>query len=735
MRSSPRDRTARSLAAAALAAAAALMARAQEAPAANDPFAPVNPPYGLLEMMEVSAETGGLGEDEASEVFLYEEEASSWARELRASRIRFDEIGRDAVEDLGVLGVPPLDGAGYTPPARLARTRLFNGFNPGRVPQAPFPTRGETIGAALATYFGRTGPGGLANQLTLPAGRREQTLLRAGGSTDPSFSTAAQRTGMTSKKGASYRVDLNGSWKEGPEDYARSAGGTAMVALRKESKKGFVQLNVGIDSSEDNPAEGVVAGRPSARAKVTGPYLPLAGFNPQGPHAWRTGSKAGFNFSAERRTDADWTLRMNTLAGRDRAEEYRFRNGQYLIDKGIFSGTREPQHTEINRWGVSQGAEAVHRFEGFGLPQRFVLGLEGTHSRGSTDQHLLPQALVAGLPEGMRHLDPDNPDFSPLPYGLGDFTRVSTRQRDRTFTGGAYAHDRIGLDHGRHYLSFGARWDWQNVEVRDLRPNARVPLAETERSAPGGHVSWLTQIVPGRVSVFATWSRAFLPSTLVDSRRGQVVGSETTQGFEGGCFARSEDGTWQGTVNAHLLERDDITRANPLFNDPVADADRTQPQYLAAGTEQFLGGEAAVSWRNTRGWRAGTRFTLSRALVTASPDLASEVDRQMAGVPRWNASASAGRSITLGNNLGLDLSLSGTWTPDYVVRREDRLWQQLDAEGFFSSSFSASLRWQSSKTRHTLTASVRNLPDTDLLGRTYRYGQGRELFASYSVVF
>lgn len=703
-----------------------------------DPPGPPDMPYLLLEVVEIREETGGLDDDENPDIALYEEENETWARELLAVQREMEEIGRDEIEDLGFLEAPSLDSASYTPPARLSRTQLFNGFNPGRVPRASFPIRSQTIGPALATFFGRTTPGGLGNQITLPAGRRKQTHLRAGLATAPSFGAGARQTGalMSSPDATTaFRADASTSWQEGPEDFARSRGGTGGVVVRRETKKGFNQINIAMDHNRSEPSDGLFAARPTAGAKVIGPYLPLAGFNPQGRQAWRSSERAALNFSAERRLPDDLVLRMNTLVGRESSSEFRWRNGQFLIDEAVFGGNREPQFTDSERWGISQGFEAVKRFEWLGLRHRLVGGVEGSYAEGGTQQDLLPQALQQTLPAGMRRLDPANPDFSPLPYDRSSFTRIGADQRDQTFTGGVYVHDRIGLDRGKHFIAFGGRWDQQRVEVQDGRPGAAAPRASAKREAPGAHVAWLTQWVPGRFNTFASWSRSFVPSTRVDLRRSQIVGSETTSGFEGGCFWRSRDGAWQSTLNAYFLQRSDITRPNPLYNDPVADADRTQPQYLSSGEEDFIGTESALSWRSPAGWRAGLRWNIRRAIVTSSPDFPAEVDRQMAGLPRWNASASFGRTIDLGQKRSLDFSASGTWTPDYVIRREDRVWQQVDAEGFLNSSVGASYRWESGKIRHSVSASVRNPLDINNLERVYRLGLDRMLSASWNATF
>ena len=702
--------------------------------ATADPFQPIDPPYGLLEMMEVTAEVDALGEGEGSEDFVYQEEGESWAREMRGAFALFDEISRDQIEDLGFLSVPTLDGAGYTPPARLARARLFNGFTPGRVPNGPFPTRSETIGPALATYFGRTTPGGLANQLTLAPGRRSQSLLRTQASSSPHAAIAVQHTDRLDKT-LTYRGDLSIEAREGDESYARNRSVSGGGVFRKEWKQGFLQVNAGITSSLSEPGTGVPAVRPVPGAKATGPYIPLAEFNANGPEAFRKDQRLSLNISGERRMPSDWVLRTNTLAGAERAEEFRFRTGQFVLSQGVFAGTREPQFTEVDRLGVSQGFELIRRHEWLGPRQRLVAGIEGSYSEGSTFQRLLPQSLLSTLPAGMRRLDPANPDFSPVPYPLSSYTRVSTDQADRTLGTGIYAANRIALDRGRHYVSFGARYDYQQVEVRDRRPSANTPSATSDRHAPGAHLSWLMQVKPEQFSIYASWSTAFLPSSRVDIRRSRVVGSETTQGLEGGAYFRSPDGKWQATVNAHWLQRDDITRPNPLYNDPVADADRTQPQYLASGEERFIGGELAFSWRGTEGWRAGARWKLTRAEVTNSPDFPNEVGRQMAGVPLWTASLSGGRTFRFEGDRSLDLSLSATYTPDYVLRYEDRIWEEFSASEFIAASFNAAYRWQSGKHRHSLSASVRNPANQNLLERNYRLGQQRRLEASYTLLF
>src|SRR5690606_938990 len=99
--------------------------------------------------------------------------------------------------------------------------------------------------------------------------------------------------------------------------------------------------------------------------------------------------------------------------------------------------------------------------------------------------------------------------------------------------------------------------------------------------------------------------------------------------------AQTRDRRWAATLGVYRLWNRDITRLNPLFEDPVADPNGAQPQLLSAGEEEFTGAELTARWIASNGLSVTGRVVWTQALTTASPDLPNEVGKQIAGVPEW----------------------------------------------------------------------------------------------------
>ena len=137
-------------------------------------------------------------------------------------------------------------------------------------------------------------------------------------------------------------------------------------------------------------------------------------------------------------------------------------------------------------------------------------------------------------------------------------------------------------------VTAGLRFDEVGLAVADRRPAAPMPHTRDRTSQLSHHLGVNHQLLPNRLLAFASVSTAFDPSTPVDARTGRIQDNETTLGYEGGMKGRTRDGRFEGSASAFLLYNRHIARRNPLYDDPILDANQTQPQLVAAGEERFL---------------------------------------------------------------------------------------------------------------------------------------------------
>ena len=77
------------------------------------------------------------------------------------------------------------------------------------------------------------------------------------------------------------------------------------------------------------------------------------------------------------------------------------------------------------------------------------------------------------------------------------------------------------------------------------------------------------------------------PSTHVESRTGEIQDNAATDGFDLGFRPHFLERRLTAGAMVFAYNNSDIVRRNPLYNDPVADADHTQPQLVTSGEEEF----------------------------------------------------------------------------------------------------------------------------------------------------
>lgn len=705
------------------------------------PAVAVAPADDLIELPEYVVTSDALeleeGVEESRMWSVEAERGSIFAdllQEQMASREEFGGLD-DMVGELGELEPPNLGtGSGARAPRGFTTPRLRNGFTQQGFPEIVTSGKREVISGMLATFFGRTAPGGIVNILSFRPSPRAQHRIELNVTTQPRGLVRVNATGNLVKKRLDFRVQAESAGRTGPTDYARDTGATGSMTLRWRKGPWVIIGDFEGSGRGGVPGNGIPQARESLTAPVAGPYLPLAGLNLNGPHTFFARRSVSTSLTVDRKLGEQWILRTGSQYWTREMEEHRFRTGQYLLDELVFSGVREPQWTETEETAAAQALELIGLLGEDGRKHRFVAGVEGSRSERARGQFLLPVSARNALPEAVRRFDPTNPDYSLVPYDPAVYTRVISDREERTNYVGAYVSDRISFGRGRHHATAGVRWDRVDTRVADLRPTAPVPLAERTADRTTYHAGVLSEVVKGQLAVFLNYSTAFQPTERVDIRTGEIQGNESTAGVEAGFRAQTRDKRWAATLGVYRLWNRDITRNNPLFEDPVADPNGTQPQLLSAGEERFTGAEMTARWIPADGLSVTGRVVWTDAQTTASPDLPQEVGRQLAGVPEWFGGLTLRQTWELGERRSLGWRLQTNFVGDHVARYESAARLRIQYPSFSTFDLGMDYGWGKAR-RQRVAMYLRNLADRDLATATGRLDGDRRLEGTWSVVF
>jgi iron complex outermembrane receptor protein len=430
-------------------------------------------------------------------------------------------------------------------------------------------------------------------------------------------------------------------------------------------------------------------------------------------------------------------LRAGVEAWWRRIEQDRFTTGLLNLGTGRFEGTREPRHSEQPQSARVARAEATARFSAFRGEHKLMLAASHTMADYLREERALSVALRNALPASVRLFDPAAPNYFRPPYSPLTYDRIITDRRERTRYTAIELSERMGIAKGRTVVTTGLRQDLVGLHLYDRR--AGVTANQAHLSDEVGqltyHLGVNYQAVPSRLLLFATTSTAFNPSTRVDSRTGRIQGNETTRGHEGGLKIRSLKPQVDLTASVFTFFNQDISRRNPLYDDPVLDANQTQPQLVAAGEERFTGGKIEGRWKPIVPLTVTLRGTYVRAITQASPDLPEEVGRELTRFPPYNLSAAVSYGFGKGRFQGLSVSTSYAYISDFVANYEDRQRYRLEYPGYAITSVSTSYSKRVGNLTHGFGFVVRNVFDTDFLQKLARMGAGREFSASYRLMW
>ncbi|MDI1319338.1 MAG: TonB-dependent receptor, partial [bacterium] len=293
--------------------------------------------------------------------------------------------------------------------------------------------------------------------------------------------------------------------------------------------------------------------------------------------------------------------------------------------------------------------------------------------------------------------------------------------------------DRLAFARGRTVVTAGLRADEVDLAVNDLKPGAPIPFTRDHTVQLSYHTGVNHQFVRNRLLGFAIVSTAFDPSTPVDARTGRIQKNETTLGYESGVKGRTASAQLDYSASAFLLYNRNIARRNPLYDDPVLDANQTPPQLVAAGEERFAGYRVELRYKLSDTLNVAFRGVHLAAITTKSPALGPEVGKQLARLPEDTATVQI-RSAPL-KGVGMSWGAGLSYIGSYVGNYEDAKRAYLAYPGYGLITLNAGYAWKRGQRTFNVGLSLRNALDRDLLASNARLGAGRELGCSARVNF
>ncbi len=657
--------------------------------------------------------------------------------------IMAETVDENALDDIGnelaaVNPAPPADSAAGVNRVNLKgfpTPRQRNGFSQVGVPEILNTIGSESIQGPLTPVVGRAAPGGIQNFLINRPRGKKLTRFDLGVTSHAQQTATAETTGVLVEKRSWHRFAAAWDQRSGPEPFSynrhRSVDG-AVVWKFSRAWSAMVQLDY--DERAANTAPGVPEYRASAVGKILEPYRPLASFNVYGPNAGFRKRTASGSLQLEGQLGRRVSVRAS-LQGLTRAfDEDRWTTGQFLLDPKKFGGTREPQHTEQPFTAVTGQLDVTTRFAFAHAEHKLTVSLESTRTNYERVQRALEKADRDALPLDVRVFDPAAPNYFRPDYSRDRYSRFITNREEVNDYTGIFVSERTALLQGRLVLTAGARKDFVTIDVTDRRPGAVRPHVLDHVDEFSHHLGANFILVKSRVLLFANTSTAFEPSSRVDARTGRVQGNETTLGYEAGGKALFLDRRLAVIGMGFTYFNQNISRRNPLYDDPIADANQTQPQLVAAGEERFTGGALEAKFKVSNAWTVSGKATYNHAITTKSPDLPEEIGRPLTRFPHltWGLNA---RYAWLrdGKPSGFAIGAGATFVSGTTANYENTTHAHLAYPGYVLCNVNATYRWKLGRFEHTLGASVRNALDRDLLAQLARPAAGREFAASYGL--
>lgn len=615
---------------------------------------------------------------------------------------------------------------------------LRNGFIQIGFPEILNAGQTIVIQGPLVPVLGRAAPGGIQNFMSNRPRTKQSFRLGTTASRGRDYNRQRANlewTGPLVPRKNWQRLALDWSRSAGPEEFTRqqTLAASASVTLR-HSRSASTMLSIDYRDIHALAAAGVPEYIPAGATKVAGPYRPLAGFNANGPDAGVRRRSAAVGVLFDGQPTKAFALRAGLESWWRRVEQDRFTTSQYNLGTGLFAGTREPRHLEQPQEAVAAQLEATLRFRRWQAEHKLLAAASHTWGRYLREERALSIAERNALPADVRRFDPYAPNWYSPVYDPARFSRVLTDRLEHARYTSVEVSDRAAWKRGRVVLTTGLRYDQVDLEVEDRRLAVAKPRTTDRTGQWSSHAGVNWQLRQGKTLLFATTSTAFDPSTPVDARTGRIQDNETTLGYEAGLRGRTWGGKLNYSASGYLLFNQHIARRNPLYNDPVADANQTQPQLVASGEERFTGGRLEFRWQPAKTLSVNLKGSHVRAVTTASPDLPQEVGRPLTRLPSFNVSANV-RYRSPHPRRPFTLGAGWHYLDGYVGNYEDSRREFLAFPGYGLVSVNAGWSWRRKNRQLELETGVRNLFDRDLLASNARLGATREVSLSARLVF
>jgi iron complex outermembrane receptor protein len=657
--------------------------------------------------------------------------------------IMAETVDENTLDDIGteltaISAVPAMDTAAGVNRVNLKgfpTPRQRNGFTQVGLPEILNTSGSESIMGPLTPVVGRAAPGGIQNVLTARPRGRKVARLDFGATSDHAQTATGEFSGLLVPKKSWHRLAAAWDQKSGPEPFAYSRHRAYDLAvIWKFSRAWSSMIQIDYDERAANAANGILEYRPTATAKIVEPYRPLANFNLFGPNAGFRKRTTSANIQVEGQLGRRVSVRASVQGLTRSIDQDTWTSGQYLLDTKKIGGTREPQHTEQPFSAWTGQIDVTTRFAVAHTDHKITVAVDSTHTDYERVQRALSTADRNAQPLDIRVFDPAAPNYDRPAYSEARYSRFITNRAELNDYTGIFVSERAAFMKGRLVMTAGVRKDFVTIDVTDRRVGAALPHVRDKTSQVSSHFGANYVLVPGRILAFANTSTAFEPSSRVDSRTGRVQGNETTLGYELGAKGVFFQRRLALIGMGFAYFNQNISRRNPRYDDPVFDANQTQPQLVAAGEERFTGGALEGKYKVSEAVSLSGRVTYNKAITTQSPDLPEEIGRALNRFPRLTGNLNARYAFaTEGKAAGLSFGAGATFVSDTVASYESATHVYQVYPSYTLVNVSVSYRLKLGNANHGVSLSVRNALDRDLLAQLARTGAGRIFAVNYGV--
>ncbi len=612
---------------------------------------------------------------------------------------------------------------------------LRNGFINVGFPETLNIGRTIVIQGPLVPVFGRAAPGGIQDFMTVRPQAKPRQRFETMATTNDRQRALFEMTGALVPKKLWQRLAVEWTRRAGPEEFSEEdtlAVSTALTWRKNRTLSSMLTADFRQIDAQVTP--GIPEYRPVGATKIAGPYLPLAEFNANGPDAGVRRRSAVVGLQVDSQPSKSLSLRAGIEGWWRDVEQDRFTTSVLSLATGLFEGIREPRHVEQPQEAIALQLEATGRAHFWQTDHKLLASASQTWGVYDREDRALPTAVRDQLPLSVLRFDPLNPDYYRPPFDPLVYSRILTDRTENARYTSAEVSDRVAFQRGIWVLTGGMRYDSVDLHVADHRVNAAFPEVADTTEQISYHAGVNYQIVRNRLLAFATASSAFDPSTRVDARTGRIQPNETTLGYETGLKGRTPDSKWEGNGAVFLLYNQNISRRNPLYDDPIADIAQTQPQLVAAGEERYTGVRFDGRWMPTKAISAGLKIVYMDAVTTASPALPNEVGKAITRLPALTGSFQLryrSQEPTGGPTAGVSMQ----YVSNYVANYEDSVHGYLEYPDYALLGLSVGYAWKSKARTIELETALRNALDRDLLASNARVGAGRELIVSARMYF